>query len=97
VESVRISAAQTIEFRQDIGAALNYLEDVAVQAETEGAALLCLPECFLQGYLTDDASARLSALELVSPEFDSERLPKAGPMIVMGLIELDRGQLFTRL
>lgn len=97
MNSVRISAAQTIEFRQDIGAAVNCIEDVAMHAETEGAALLCLPECFLQGYLTDEASARRNALELVSPEFESvlKRLPMAGPMIVMGLIELDSGRLFN--
>jgi predicted amidohydrolase len=35
-----------------------------------GAKLICFPECFLQGYLTDEACARRVALDLASPRFD---------------------------
>ena len=48
MNTVRIAAAQTVEFRQDIEAALNYASDVAATAETEGAALLCFPEGFFR-------------------------------------------------
>jgi predicted amidohydrolase len=97
MKTVRIAAAQTVEFREDIEAALNCVADVAARAEAEGAALLCFPEGFLQGYLTDEMPARRNALDLGSPAFEAilNRLPKSGPMIVMGLIEVDGGRLFN--
>jgi predicted amidohydrolase len=97
VKTVRIAAAQTIEFREDIDAALNCVADVAARAETEGASMLCFPEGFLQGYLTDETPARRNALDLASPAFEAvlNRLPKTGPMIVMGLIEVEQGRLFN--
>jgi len=97
MKTVRIAAAQTVEFREDIAAALNYASDVAACAEKEGAALLCFPEGFLQGYLTDETLARQNALNLASPAFEAvlNRLPKTGPMVVLGLIEVDDGRLFN--
>ena len=97
MKTVRIAAAQTVEFREDIEAALNYVADIAACAEAEGASLLCFPEGFLQGYLTDETRARRNALDLASPVFEAilNRLPKIGPMIVMGLIEVDVGRLFN--
>ncbi len=93
----KLGAAQTIEIRQDIEGALNYASNVAACAETEGAALLCFPGGFLQGYLTDEMLARRNALDFASPAFETllYRLPKTGPMIVMGLIEVDGGRLFN--
>jgi predicted amidohydrolase len=97
MKTVRIAAAQTVEFREDIAAALSCVADVAARAEAEGAALLCFPEGFLQGYLTDEAPARRHALDLASPVFEAvlNRFPSTGPMIVMGLIELEEGRLFN--
>jgi hypothetical protein len=97
MKTVRIAAAQTAEFREDIEAALNCVADIAARAESEGASLLCFPEGFLQGYLLDETLARRSALDLTSPEFEAvlNRLPKTGPMIVIGLIEVEEGRLFN--
>jgi predicted amidohydrolase len=97
MKTIRIAAAQTVEFREDIAAALNCASEVAACAENEGAALLCFPEGFLQGYLTDETLARRNALNLASPAFEAvlDRLPKTGPMVVMGLIEVDDGRLFN--
>ena len=97
MRTVRIAAAQTAEFREDIEAALRCVTEVAARAETAGAALLCFPEGFLQGYLTEEAPARRSAFDLASPAFEAvrNRLPKSGPMIVMGLIEVENGRLFN--
>jgi predicted amidohydrolase len=49
MKTVRIAAAQTPEFLEDIDAALDCLAIVAARAKAEGAVLLCLPEGFLQG------------------------------------------------
>jgi predicted amidohydrolase len=97
MKTVRIAAAQTVEFRENLTAALNCVADVAARAETAGASLLCFPEGFLQGYLTDEASARRNALDLASSAFGAvlNRLPRTGPMLVMGLIEVEAGRLFN--
>jgi predicted amidohydrolase len=97
MKTLKVASAQTVEFREDIEAALSCVADVATRAEAEGAALLCFPEGFLQGYLTDEAPARRNALDLASPAFEAllNRLPKTGPMIVLGLIEVEEGRLFN--
>jgi len=95
--TVRIAAAQTPEFREDIEAALAWLTDVAARAEADDVALLCFPVGFLQGYLTEETPARRHALHLASPSFKAvlKQLPKTGPMIVLGLIEEENGRLFN--
>ncbi len=97
MKSVRIAAAQTLEYREDIGAALAAAADFAAQAEAKGASLLVFPEGFLQGYLTQEAPARRNALDLASPAFAEvlERFPKTGPMLVTGMIEVENGRLYN--
>jgi predicted amidohydrolase len=94
---VRIAAAQTVEFEEDIESALNCVADIAARAESDGASLLCFPEGFLQGYLTDETPARRNAVDLSSPAFAAvlNRMPKTRPVIVMGLIEIAEGRLFN--
>jgi hypothetical protein len=40
MKTVRIAAAQTVEFREDIEAALNCVADIASRAKAAGASLL---------------------------------------------------------
>ncbi len=93
----RIAAAQTPEFHEDIPGALAYLCDVAAEAHSRGALLLCCPEGFLQGYLTQEDAARRNALDLRSPRFSNllKQLPRDGPMIVVGLIEAEGENLYN--
>lgn len=93
---VRIAAAQTPEFRNDVAAALDWAESVVVAAAAQGAALLCFPEAYLQGYLTD-TRAHDAAIDLNSDEFAAiaSRLSRPGLVIVLGLIERDRDQIFN--
>lgn len=95
--TVRVAAAQTPEFLEDIQGALDHAVEVAACAAAEGAALLCFPEAFLQGYLINEVLARKNALELRSPAFRIvfDAFPKNGLTIVMGLIEVDAGRLFN--
>lgn len=97
MRSVRIAAAQTAEYREDISASLRCATEFAAQAEAQGVALLCFPEGFLQGYLVDEDAARRQGLDLGSSAFRSvlEQLPRTGPMLVIGMLELDNGQLFN--
>lgn len=96
-KTVRIAAAQTPEFREDLPNALVYLADVAQDARAEGARLLCFPEGFLQGYLTEEPAARRNALNLSSPSFSTllARLPMTAPTLVVGLIEADGEDLYN--
>lgn len=93
----RIAAAQTPEFHGNVEEALRHLADAAGQALTAGASLVCFPEGFLQGYLTDERPTRESAMDLGSSAFEAllGRLPENGPMLVFGLIEVDDGHLFN--
>ncbi|HEY9234763.1 MAG TPA: carbon-nitrogen hydrolase family protein [Phenylobacterium sp.] len=95
--TVRIAAAQTPEFREDVAASLVHLAQAAEAARDGGAALLCTPEGFLQGYLTDEAAARRAAVNLASPEFAGllQQLPEGAPMMVVGLIEAEGGELYN--
>lgn len=94
---MRIAAAQTPEFREDVPGALAYLAGVMEQACFEGASLLCLPEGFLQGYLTDGEVARQNALDLRSEQFSNllDQLPERAPTTVVGLIESEGGELYN--
>jgi predicted amidohydrolase len=93
----RIAAAQTPEFREDVEAALRHLADTAEQADAVAASLVCFPEGFLQGYLTDAEPARAAAIDLGSSVFAGVlgKLPQNGPMLVFGLIEVCDGRLFN--
>lgn len=97
MKTVRIAAAQTPEFREDPDAALGHALTVSAQAREAGAALLCFPEGFLQGYLTNEAAARRHAVDLGSADFQRilMRFDQRGPMVVMGLIEVEAGRLFN--
>lgn len=96
-QTLRVAAAQTLEYREDIQGALGTLHRYSVEAEAAGACLLCLPEGFLQGYLIDEAAARRVAFDLASPAFAAvaARLPPAGPILVFGLIETEAGRLYN--
>lgn len=94
--AVRIAAAQTVEYRDDISGAIKCVVDVVGRADALGARLVCFPEGFLQGYLTDELSARRVALDLTSPDFSAllAQLP-TGPMMVIGMIEKDGEDTFN--
>ena len=97
MKTIRIAAAQTPEYRDDIEGALVCAAEFSRQARVEGARLLCFPEAFLQGYMTDEESARRVALDVASGQLKQllRRLPKAGPVIVMGIIEACGRKLFN--
>lgn len=97
MRTVRIAAAQTPEFREDIEGALTHALGACAYADAQGAALVCFPEGYLQGYLTEEASARRHALDLGSPAFAdiTRRLHDINAVVVMGVIEVERERLFN--
>ena len=97
MRAVRIAAAQTAEYREDVEGALSSAVELSRQAEAEGASLLCFPEGYLQGYMTDEVSARRVALDVSSNRFNDliQRFPNVAPTVVMGFIEISMGKLFN--
>ncbi len=97
MKSVRIAAAQTPEFPDDIEAALGFATRLSHEAAAAGVRLLCFPEGYLQGYFKDEMSARRVALNTDSSGFQVllKRFPRSAPMIVMGFIEVSMGKLFN--
>nr|WP_216857571.1 carbon-nitrogen hydrolase family protein [Burkholderia sp. S171] len=95
--TVRVAAAQAHDFREEVDAALLCLRESTASAENDGVSLLCFPEGFLQGYLTEETVARRNAFDLASSAFQAilAQFPRTGPMIVLGLIEKDGERLFN--
>lgn len=96
-EPVKVAGCQLPEIREDQDAALSWIERYAHLAMDEGACLVCFPECYLQGYLTDEHAARRHAIDLHSAAFAAilSRLAGAKPTLVFGIIEVDSGRLFN--
>jgi len=93
----KVAACQVPDIKENIDASLEWIERFAKQADDKGISLVCFPECFLQGYLTDEQSAKKYAVNLASATFKTilQRLTKYKPLIVFGLIEQDNDDLFN--
>jgi len=94
---VKVAACQLPDVREDPETALRWIQAHAKQASVEGAQLVCFPECFLQGYLTDEPLARRHAIDLGSSAFDAvlSHLAHIKATLVFGLIEIEAGTLFN--
>ena len=97
INTIKVAACQTPDIREDLDAALRWIEACAAKAESDGVSLLCFPECFLQGYLLDEPAARRHALDLHSQAFGAvlERLVRVRPTLVIGMIEVDEGRFYN--
>lgn len=97
VMTTKVAICQVPDIRENVEASLEWIEKFAGQAEAQGVSLICFPECFLQGYLTDKHSAERYALNLKSATSSAifQRLAKYNLIIVFGLIEEDAGNLYN--
>jgi predicted amidohydrolase len=93
----KVAACQVPDIRQNIEASLEWIERFTKEAEEKNVSLICFPECFLQGYLTDKLLATKYAVNLFSPTFEMilRQLAVHNPVIVFGLIEEDAGNLYN--
>jgi predicted amidohydrolase len=93
----KIAACQVPDIKENIDASLEWIEKFTKQAEEKEVSLICFPECFLQGYLTDEQFAKKYAVNLTSVTFKTilQRLAKYKMTIVFGLIEQDIESLFN--
>lgn len=93
----KVAVCQVPDVRENIAASLEWIERFAGEAEAEGVSLICFPECFLQGYLTEKELAKKYAVNLESAAMESilQRLAKYNLTIVFGLIEEDAGNFYN--
>ncbi|MFK7906936.1 MAG: carbon-nitrogen hydrolase family protein [Chitinophagales bacterium] len=94
---IKVAACQVPDTRENMEVSLRWIEKFVAQAEEKGVSLVCFPECFLQGYLTDEPSAKKHALSLSSTIFAAirQQLKRYKPVIVFGLIEQHNEYLFN--
>jgi predicted amidohydrolase len=77
----------------DIERAIALVAESSAEAARQGARLVCFPEAYLQGYVTEREHVDAFALELGSAELSRLLRPLADvePAIVVGLFEADAG------
>jgi predicted amidohydrolase len=57
------------EVRENIRRATQFMQACLAKADSQQIDLLCFPECYLQGYLTDSSAAWKHAISLNSSAF----------------------------
>src|SRR5260370_2558943 len=94
---VKVAVCQVPDIREDIETSLGWIEKFVIQAEIDGVSLVCFPECFLQGNLTEKHLTRKYAINFASSEFKVvlNQFATYKPMIFFVLIEEKDKNLFT--
>jgi predicted amidohydrolase len=97
ISEVKIAASQMPNLKENVDAALAYINQYSRIAELQKTSLLCFPECFLQGYLLNKNKAKSHGFDFRSADFKNLlcRLPSSGAMLVIGLIELEGKNIFN--
>lgn len=67
--ATKVAVCQCPDIREDIEASFAWIEKFTKQAQAGNVSLICFPECFLQGYLTEELPARAHAINVHSPIF----------------------------
>jgi len=93
----KVAVCHVPDIRADIENSFTWIKQFAKQAEERKASIVCFPECFLQGYLTDKCLANEYALNLKSFTFKIllNQLTMYDPTIIFGLIEEEDENLYN--
>jgi predicted amidohydrolase len=96
-QSLTVAAFQGKAIYEDIPQSLAVIKEAILWAGKTQVDILCFPECFLQGYILDEAKAYQASLDLFSDEFTLilESLYSEQTTIILGLIEKDRNDIFN--
>jgi len=97
MSEVRVGACQTPEIIGDPPAALDLMLRFAKKAEDGMIDLLLFPECFLSGYILNEAYMANYAFDFTSKQFTSilKRLEIVKPTLVFGVSEKMSGKYFN--
>ncbi|MCL1876413.1 MAG: carbon-nitrogen hydrolase family protein [Synergistaceae bacterium] len=95
--TVRFGACQTPEFIDDPPVALDCMLQFAKEAEVKKVDLLLFPECFLSGYILDEAYMVNHAYDFESRQFAVilKQLSHIKPTLVFGVSETRSEKLFN--
>lgn len=93
----KFAVCQVPDVRENIVASLAWIEKFVADAQAEDVSLVCFPECFLQGYLTEKELAKKHAVNLESKTMGLilRKLAEYRPVIIFGLIEEDAGNFYN--
>ncbi len=93
---VVIASCQLPDVHEDIEQSLNLIINYANEAETQGAKLVCYPECYLQGHIVNRRTREL-ALDISSNAFKGilYRLAEIRSVLVIGLIEIEGQKIYN--
>lgn len=95
--NLKVGAVQLEDIQADIPAALVIIQEAMKKADDQNIAVLCFPECFLQGYTLDHKETKERALSLKSPQFQEilDQLSSYKVTAILGVIEEDGGGYFN--
>lgn len=95
-QHVTIAACQLLDVQNDIEQSLKKMIEYADRAAEQGAQLVCFPESYLQGYVTEEQQAQQRAVDMSSDSFADilKRLAKVQPILVIGMIEKEGDKLY---
>lgn len=96
-KSFTIAAIQPKAIYDNLPKTIATIKNALVWAETEKVDILCLPECYLQGYILDPTIAQTVSLDLNSSEFFDilHSLNAPNITLILGLIEKDKDKIYN--
>jgi len=94
---MKVAACQLPDVRNDSARAMSLIVAHTLEAERQGANLVCFSEWFLQGYGTRAEHVANVAIDLSSSAFEDvcHSLESLNPTVVFGLIEKERGKFYN--
>lgn len=87
----KVGAVQLLDVQGDVAGSMRVIRQYMAQADEQGVAVLCFPECFLQGYTLDNDETKSRALDVSSSEFKAilDELRPYRVTAIVGFIEKD--------
>ncbi len=94
---MRVAAVQMPDLQGNISEATRRICDALLQADTLGVSIVCLPECFLQGYTLSNEETTKRALTLGSDSFKAilDKLSRYNAACILGMIEQEGGSFYN--
>jgi len=91
LKKITVSVYQGHAIYENTTKTLEVIKEVIHWSENEKVDILCFPECFLQGYILNEAKARKASLDLNSKDLHDilHTLDNHSATIILGLIEKD--------
>ncbi|OPZ84677.1 MAG: (R)-stereoselective amidase [bacterium ADurb.Bin429] len=93
---MRIASYQGRVSFGDVEANLQRVERALADAQAAGAAILCMPEAFVQGVIPDRARAKALAIAVDSADFAAiqQRVASYTPHLLLGFLERDGEKVY---